>query len=124
MSRVAPPGGQAPPAATSGGVSLEPLAQRVAERYFAEFPDDLERYGAAARAWEVHDTQWALSWAASPAVDLERQTAWLARVLAARDFPLERLARNLELAADVCAEVLPDAAPRLRGAAERVRAHA
>jgi hypothetical protein len=31
----------------------------------------------------------------------ERQLAWLAGVLEARDFPLERLARNLEIAAAV-----------------------
>ncbi|MBD0330138.1 MAG: cobalamin B12-binding domain-containing protein [Thermoleophilia bacterium] len=51
---------------------------------------------------------------------------WLARVLAARDFPLERLARDLELAADVVAERLPRRAaalaPRLEEAGSLVRA--
>ena len=35
------------------------------------------------------------------------QVEWLASVLAARGYPLERLARNLELAAAVLAERLP-----------------
>lgn len=57
---------------------------------------------------------------------LERQVAWLAQVLAARGFPLEQLARNLEIAAEVLAERLP--ADReaigglLRAAADSVRA--
>ena len=43
-------------------------------------------------------------------MDYEERVAWLARILAARDFPLERLARNLEIAADVMREAsVPDA---------------
>jgi hypothetical protein len=48
-------------------------------------------------------------------VDMEHHVGWLAGVLAARNFPLEHLAANLELAADVIAE-------RLRAAAVSVRA--
>ena len=121
MKRVAPPSGQAPPA-TAGDTALEPLAREVSDRYFAEFPDDLETYGDVARAWEVHDTQWLLAWAADPEVDLDRQVDWLAGILGARDFPVERLARNLELAADVAAGPLgDDTAARLRDGAARVR---
>jgi hypothetical protein len=61
--RVAPPTGATPPAeATVAGrtVALAPLAEAVADRYFAEFPGDLERYGDAARQWEVHDTLYCL----------------------------------------------------------------
>jgi len=51
--------------------------------------------------------------------------AWLTRVLGARGFPLEHLARNLELAADVVAERLAapgaEVADRLRTAAAAVR---
>ena len=129
MSRaVAPPSGS--PAPTSGhgwpagGSTLPPLAEAVADRYFAEFPDDLERYGDAARAWEVHDTLHCLHWAVldvEGCADLEREVAWLASVLGSRGFPLERLARNLELAADVVDRGLaaPGAAvaDRLRAAA-------
>ena len=67
MSRpVAPPSGWPPPeTATLAGrpVELVPLAEAIADRYFEEFPGDLERYGPAARDWEVHDTQHCLHWA-------------------------------------------------------------
>ncbi len=132
MSRpVAPPSGFPPPAhATLGGhrIALGPLAEAVADRYFAEYPEDLERYGDAARAWEVHDTAHCLHWAALDAqgyADLGREVSWLASVLGARGFPLEKLARNLELAADVVEErVSPSGAlvaGRLHAAAASVR---
>ena len=53
-------------------------------------------------------------------------TGWLAGVLAARDFPLEHMAVNLELAADVVSAELErgDAvAERLVAGAAVVRAH-
>jgi hypothetical protein len=122
---VAPPSGAAPPErATLAGreVALVPLAEAVADRYFAEFPEDLERYGDAARAWEIHDTQYCLQWAildVEESASLEREIAWLANILRSRGFPLEHLVRNLELAADVAGEQLgaPGAA-----VAERLRA--
>jgi hypothetical protein len=128
---VAPPSGAAAPdAATLRGrrIALMPLAEAVADRYFGEFPEDLERYGDAARAWEVHDTAHCLHWAVLDVerlADLEREVALLTRVLGARGFPLEHLARNLELAADVVAERLAapgaEVADRLRTAAAAVR---
>lgn len=127
MSRPAPPGGWPPPAeARLDGrtVPLVPLAEAVTERYFERYPEDLERYGEAGRDWERHDTQHLLNWAIGDAegfVDLERQVRWLAGVLAARNFPLDHLAGNLELAADVVAERLPGGervAERLRAAAQ------
>jgi hypothetical protein len=52
-----PPSGSPPPDRLQvHGVTVElgPLAEAVADRYFAEFPEDLERYGPdVARAWEV-----------------------------------------------------------------------
>jgi len=124
-----PPRGGTPPPDTAtlpnGEVLfLAPLAHEVCRRYLLEFPDDAERYGAeAARAWCVHDTQYLLAWAAMDAADggghLARNLEWLARVLAARDFPLDRLVRDLELAADVVAEAHGDAAAAV---AERLRA--
>jgi hypothetical protein len=128
--RVAPPGGWQPPkTATLAGekVDLQPLAEAVADRYFAEFPEDVERYGDAARAWEVHDTLHCLNWAVldvSGYTSLGQQITWLAGVLGARDFPLDQLARNLELAADVVSERLGEqgtaVAERLRSAAQLV----
>jgi hypothetical protein len=131
VSRTEPPSGWPPPAdAALGGESVElgPLAEAVADRYFAAYPEDLDRYGAdIARAWEVHDTRYLLSWAIGDVegyVELDRQVSWLARILEAREFPLEHLAGNLDLAADVVVDRLAGGAPvalRLRGAAELVR---
>jgi hypothetical protein len=131
-SRTAPPSGWPPPTvATLAGapVELPPLAGEVADRYFARHPEDLERYGPdVARAWELHDTLHLLNWAIADVegfVALDEQVGWLAGVLAARAFPLDHLAHNLEIAADVVGEQLAGGAPvaeRLRAAAALVRA--
>jgi hypothetical protein len=131
LDRVDPPSGSpAPTSARLGGrtIALAPLAEAIADRYFAEFPEDLERYGAAARPWELHDTAYCLQWALldlEGLADLPREIAWLRDILRARAFPLEHLARNLELAADVVAEELgaegAPAAARLRDAAQTAR---
>ena len=130
--RTQPPGGWPPPerATLAGGeVELLPLATAVSDRYFERYPEDLERYGELARQWEVHDTQHLLNWAIGDVeghVELEKQVGWLAGVLEAREFPLEHLAGNLELAGDVVEDALADAgalAGRLRDAAAHVRGH-
>jgi hypothetical protein len=124
--RVEPPSGWPPPdvARLAGAtVDLHALADTVAERYFERYPEDLERYGEAARAWECHDTQHLLNWAIGDVegwAELDSQVRWLAGVLEARDFPLDHLAGNLELAADVVEERVDggaSVAQRLRGAA-------
>jgi hypothetical protein len=113
VSRPAPPSGHRPPAeaALEGGepLDLAALAHEICRRYRDEFPDEQERYGDAGDAWCVHDNQHILNWAVGARngfVDLERELAWLARVLEARDFPLDRLARNLEIGAAVVEERL------------------
>lgn len=85
-------------------LDLVALATRVSDRYEEEFPDELARYGAAGRLWCLHDNQHLLNWAAwqlGGHVVLREQVDWLAGVLAARDYPLDRLARDLEICADV-----------------------
>ena len=114
------PSGAAPPE-EAGGLELRRLADAVVERYAVAFPDEDERYEPKVwRAWCRHDTQYLLEWAildVEGAADLDRNVAWLARILANRDFPLDRLARTLELAADVIAEEgRDDVAGRLRAA--------
>lgn len=55
------------------------------------------RYGDARNAWCVHDTQHLLNWAAGSLngwVKMEHEVGWLADVLQARDFPVNRLART------------------------------
>ena len=69
----------------------------VADRYFEEFPGDTERYGQAARAWEIHGTLHCLQWAVLDVegfASIEREVAWLANVLRSRDFPLDQLATS------------------------------
>ena len=115
--RLAPPSGHPPPTEArlrdDVVVPLVPIAQEICRRYRAEFPDEQERYGDAGIAWCVHDNQHLLFWGAGAVdgwVDMGREVGWLADVLAARDFPLARLARNLDLAAEV---VLEDVASEL-----------
>jgi hypothetical protein len=109
-----PPGGTPPPdtAILMGGgepIDLVALAEEICARYRGEFPDEEERYGKAGAAWCVHDNQHILAWAVGARngyVDLQRELSWLARVLEAREFPLDRLARDLDIAADVARERL------------------
>jgi hypothetical protein len=127
--RPARPGGWPPPdrgRLAGAEIELAPIAAAVSERYFERYPGDLERYGELAREWEIHDTQHLLNWAIGDVeghVDLEKQAGWLAGILEARDFPLEHLAGNLEIAGDLVDERLgaSDVAGRLRAAAAFVR---
>ena len=124
------PSGMAPPLfadSPRGEVNLVLLAAEVVDRYAAEFPDEEADYDAGVwRAWTQHDNQHLLSWAFADVhgglVDLLAQVAWLAGILAARDFPMDRMARDLELCAAVVAEWIgADAvAARLREAAGSV----
>ena len=131
-TRLRPPRGGTPPPATAtapDGTTLElrPLAQEICARYRREFPDEEERYGEAGLEWCVHDNLHILNWAVLDAAGsegvLDRQLGWLGRVLVARDFPLQRLQRNVAIAADVVrgehpehaavADALEAAAPRI-----------
>ncbi|MGI8681926.1 MAG: hypothetical protein ACR2JO_07330 [Mycobacteriales bacterium] len=103
-----PPTGAVPPASAhldeGEPLDLVALASEVCRRYRQEFPDEQGRYGEASIAWCVHDHQYVLYWAVEAAdgyLDMHREVAWLARVLEARDFPLSRLARSLDIGADV-----------------------
>ena len=104
------PSGGAPPevAELPGGERLELAApaREIASRHRAEFLDEEERYGDRGLEWCAYDNQWILAWAAADAAGFEslgRQIEWLAGVLDARGYPVERLARDLEIAADVVA---------------------
>lgn len=92
-----------------GGPVLElvPLAAEICRRYRQEFQDERERYGHSGNRWCVHDNQHLLNWAVEAAngdLDINREVSWLASVLEARGFPTERLARTLDLGADVIDE--------------------
>lgn len=110
-ARLEPPSGSPPPtsARLPDGTTLPllPLAEEVCHRYRLEFPDEEQRYGAAGVAWCVHDNLHLYNWAVLHLVghaDLTREVSWLAEVLEARDFPLDRLARDLDIAAEVATE--------------------
>jgi hypothetical protein len=127
-----PPSGSPPPTTATIGelpIDLVPLAREICERYYRFYPDEHERYGPAGRDWCHHDNQWLLSWAVADvlgATSLDEQASWLARVLHSRAFPVERLAHNLQLAAEVVREQEIDQAPvigeRLDQASLTVRA--
>lgn len=132
---VHPPSGATPPlsfqGAAGGPLDLGPPARELCRRYYEAFPDDIERYGDAGRAWCEHDSRYLLNWALEDAqsglVDAVAQVRWLGRVLAAREFPRERLARHVELCAEVLEGAVPGAlgresARRMREAADAVRA--
>lgn len=129
-----PPTGQAPPThARLGGaeVDLVALAARICERYREHYPDEQGRYGDAGMAWCRHDNQHILNWAVAAAaglVELDREITWLANVLEARDFPLDRLAHDLELAAEEIEGALgapaADVSAGLRESAALVRGRA
>ena len=109
--KLAPPSGWPPPVEARGPsgetIDLLSLAREICRRYRAEYPDEEQRYGDAGVAWCVHDNQHIVQWgvfAADGTLDLNVQLGWLAEVLEARDFPLDRLARDLELAAEVVRE--------------------
>jgi hypothetical protein len=122
--RLAPPSGMAPPVTAISPLGekldLAALATEACRAYDAEFPDERDRYGPAGIQWCVHDNQHVFNWAAlsltGHLVFLE-QIQWLAGVLEARDFPLDRLARSLEL----CAQTIKRRHPDERALAERLR---
>lgn len=122
--RPAPPTSSGPLTARleGGELDLVATAREVCRRYRIEFPDEEERYGEAGVAWCVHDNQHLLSWAALAVeygFDMDAQLAWLADVLRHRDFPVDRLARDLEIASEVVES--PALAQRLRDGAGFVR---
>jgi hypothetical protein len=105
------PSGAPPPLAAEwregDKLDLLAIAEEICTRYRAEFPDEQERYGDAGVAWCIHDNQHILNWAVTELNGLggfEGKLAWLAGVLEARDFPVERLTRDLEIAAAVVAD--------------------
>jgi hypothetical protein len=129
-----PPSGTPPPvtATLRDGTSLDlrALAHKICKRYRSEFPDERARYGDAGTAWCIHDNQHLLNWAVTESKGLGGFTAqleWLIVVLHARAFPLDRLARNLEIAAAVLNERgarLPGPAAILADGAHFVRLRA
>jgi hypothetical protein len=108
----APSGGAPPSSATlpDGSVlELAPIAREIARRHSREFPDEADRYGARGLEWCVYDNQWLLSWAIMAArgwVGFHAQLEWLAGILESRGYPVDRLAGDLEIAADVTTDAI------------------
>ncbi|MEA2126577.1 MAG: hypothetical protein QOI80_3359 [Solirubrobacteraceae bacterium] len=125
------PGGAPPPSQATlpdgSALALVPLASEITDRYAHAFPDEQDRYTPEWREWCTHDNQHVLAWALDAQAgltDLWEQISWLARVLEARDYPLDRLARSLELGGDVLDErvgaATAEAAKELRAVAVKV----
>lgn len=92
------------PLPDGGNLDLLQLAITISRLYRAEYPDEVLRYSPAAHAWCIHDKQHLLNWAAESAfgyLDMHTEVAWLAGILEARDFPLDRLVRSLHISASV-----------------------
>jgi len=132
MDRLVPTSGAAAPVAFDLGdrqIDLGELAEELCDLYYELFPDELERDGETARAWCDHDARylfaWALEEAGSGALDTVAQVNWLARVLEARNVPIEHFALRVELACAVLERMIPGAvgtraAARMAQAAESV----
>jgi hypothetical protein len=129
VRRPAPAPGEAPPSHVrlrgGGTIVLGPFAEAASDRHLAAHPAELDRYGSGARDWCVNDLRWLLLWAImeadGQAIDFDSQLDWLARLLAARDYPMSSLAGALDVLADEIAQTLPAAAGKLREGARRVR---
>jgi hypothetical protein len=95
-----PRGGSAAPCEYRALLAYRPT-RSCRQKPVSSYPDDLERYGVAGRAWCEHDSRYLLAWGLEDAragtVDCVEQVQWLGRVLANRAFPIERLARHVEL---------------------------
>jgi hypothetical protein len=96
------------------------VAERVCERYYAEFPKHDAQYGGRGRAYCAHDNSYLVAWLVD-ALDtagsdsFTRNVTWLRGVLTARGFPMDAFRRNLELVGDAVAELRPGDAERIRG---------
>jgi hypothetical protein len=129
VRQAAPPTGQAPPAeALLRDGTLVPLAATAAaaaERHLTQHPEEIDHHGPHTAAWCRHDLQWVLSWAVQAAdgqpIEFAAQLDWLARILAARDYPIASLADALDELAAAAEPSLPGAAALLRDEATRVR---
>lgn len=129
--KPAPPSGLPPPTTAHGPdgqvLDLVMLAAEACAQYHAEYPDEDGRYGDVGQVWCRHDIQHLLSWAALDVEgldDLDREVTWLAGILEAREFPLDRLARGLDLAAEMVRRFVEDCEPVavvLEGSARMVR---
>lgn len=94
------------------------LAEQVCRRYFAEFPDHVERYGERGEAFCAHDNAYLVAWLVQ-ALELDARelfvsnVRWLRDVLLARNFPAAAFERNLELVAEVVSAERPQDGQRI-----------
>ena len=84
--------------AGGGELDLVALASEATDRFCDRVPDYEQRYAdGVGRAWAMHDLQHLINWAAldvAGQTSLDEQVAWLAGVLAARDFPGSSIRRG------------------------------
>lgn len=89
-----------------------PLAERICERYYREFPETDARYGDRGRAYCGHDNAYLVAWLVD-ALDtagpdsFRTNVSWLRGLLDARGFPMDAFRRNLDLVAEAVGEERP-----------------
>ncbi|MEO8274510.1 MAG: hypothetical protein ABI620_10630 [Chloroflexota bacterium] len=103
-----------------------PVAERICEQFYAEFPDHDARYGARGRDFCAHDNAYLVAWLVDSlelagADSFKRNVDWLRDLLAARGFPMEAFQRNLDLVGEAVAELRPLEADQVRQAVALAR---
>lgn len=94
------------------------VAERICERYYAEFPDHDARFGDRGRKYCAHDNAYLIAWL-SDALDtagadsFRTNVVWLHGLLRSRGFPMDAFHRNLELVGEAVADMRPEDAARI-----------
>lgn|GEM_PF-356156 len=88
---------------------LLPVAERICERFYRAFPDTDAQYGARGRSFCAHDNAYLAGWLLEGVErrnpeSFRRNVHWLAGVLTARGFPLDRFIRNVRMVVEVLIE--------------------
>ncbi|CAN5641720.1 hypothetical protein BH23CHL8_BH23CHL8_23640 [soil metagenome] len=96
-----------------------PLAEEICARYYAEFPDHDERYGARGRDFCAHDNAYLVAWLADALESGSEpgfitNVEWLRSLLEARGFPMDAFRRNLELVGEALAATRSEDGARIR----------
>lgn len=94
------------------------LAETICARFYVEFPDHDDRYGARGRAFCAHDNAYLVAWLVDAldtagSASFRTNVAWLRTLLEARGFPMAAFTRNLGFVGDAVATVRPDDRARI-----------
>jgi len=94
------------------------IAEKICDRYYAEFPDHDARFGDRGRRFCAHDNAYLVAWLVD-ALDtagresFEMNVEWLRGLLEARGFPMDAFRRNLQLVGEAVTAMRPDDRQRI-----------